>query len=324
MSVYNGEKYLNEAIDSILAQTFINFNFLIINDGSTDGTDKILQSYNDKRIKIVNNEKNIGLTKSLNKGLKLARGEYIARQDSDDVSMPKRLEKEVSFLDHNKNTTLVGTYYYMINERGKILKIIKPPTRSEEIKIGLLKGNQFGHGSVMFRAECVKEFGYYREELGPVEDYDLWLRISDRYNIANIPEPLYKWRLNIKSVSVTKKSLMDKYALLAIELAKERRQLGKDKLQILKKEEINDFLDSYLNSKSGYESKKQIAQNYCSWSRVLFGAKDYKGAFKLLLKSFVSYPLNTETWILIIKSLTILLLPKLIINILRYIKRAIF
>jgi glycosyltransferase involved in cell wall biosynthesis len=197
MSVYNGEKYLREAIESILAQTFIDFNFLIINDGSTDGTKEILENYNDSRIKLINNKKNIGLTKSLNKGLKLARGEYIARQDADDISMPERLEKEVSFLDHNKNTALVGTYYYMINEKGKTLNTIKPLKKSEEIKIGLLKGNQFGHGSVMFRAECVKEVGYYREELGPVEDYDLWLRISDRYNIATIPEQLYKWRHSI-------------------------------------------------------------------------------------------------------------------------------
>jgi glycosyltransferase involved in cell wall biosynthesis len=324
MPVYNGEKYIREAIDSILGQTFKDFEFLIIDDGSTDKTREILENYDDSRIKLINNKKNIGLTKSLNKGLKLARGEYIARQDSDDVSMPKRLEKEVSFLNHNKNTALVGTYYYMINERDKILKIIKPPTKSEEIKIGLLKGNQFGHGSVMFRVECIKEVGYYREELGSVEDYDLWLRVSDRYNIANIPEPLYKWRLNIKSVSVAKKSLMDKYALLAIELAKERRQLGKDKLQILKKEEIKDFLDIYLNSKSEYESKKQIAQNYYSWSRVLFVGKDYKGAFKLLFKSFVSYPLNKETWVLVFKDLAILLLPKSVINVLRYIKRSIF
>jgi glycosyltransferase involved in cell wall biosynthesis len=271
----------------------------------------------------VNNEKNIGLTKSLNKGLKLARGEYIARQDADDISLPERLEKEVLFLDQNKNIALVGTYYYMINEKSKILNTIKPLTKSEEIKNGLLKGNQFGHGSVMFRAECVKEVGYYREELGPAEDYDLWLRISDRYNMANIPEPLYKWRLNIKSVSIKKKALEDKYALLAIELAKERRQLGKDKLQSLNKKDIDKLLDELI-SDTRIQDKRKIAEGYCFWSRVLFGGKDYTGAFKLLFKSLVSYPLNKETWALAFKDLAILILPKPIMNILRFIKRTIF
>lgn len=324
MPVYNGEKYLQEAIDSILQQTFKDFVFLIINDGSTDGTDKILQSYNDKRIKIMNNEKNIGLTKSLNKGLKLARGEYIARQDADDISFPERLEKEVLFLDQNKNIALVGTYYYIINEKGRMLNTIKLLTKSEEIKIGLLKGNQFGHGSVMFRAECIKEVGYYREELGPAEDYDLWLRISDRYNMENIPEPLYKWRINIESVSIKKKVLIGKYTLLAVELAKERRKLGKDKLQILKKEEINDFLDSYLNSKSGYQSKKEIAQNYCFWGVILLNGKDYKGALQLLSKSLFICPLCISNWIFFLKGLIVLLLPRKIINILKSLRKSYF
>jgi len=322
MSVYNGEKYLKEAIDSILGQTFKDFEFIIINDGSTDKTREILESYNDPRIKLINNKKNIGLTKSLNKGLRLARGEYIARQDSDDFSMPERLEKEVLFLDHNENIALVGTYYYMINEKGKILNTIKPSIKNEEIKSKLLNGNQFGHGSVMFRKKCIQEVGYYREEAGPVEDYDLWLRISDRYNIANIPVPLYKWRINVKSVSVTKKVLQDKYALLAIELAKERKRFGKDKLQSLNKEDVDKFLDE-LNSEIGIQDKRKIAGGYCFWSRVLFNGKDYKGAFKLIFKSFISYPLNKETWVLVFKDLVILLFPKSIINVLRYIKRSI-
>ena len=142
--------------------------------------------------------------------------------------------------------------------------------------------------------------------------------------MANISEPLYNWRINIKSVSVKKKMLQDKYALLAIELAKERRQSGKDKLQSLKREEINNFLDSYLISKYEFPNKKEIAQNYCFWSKVLFNGKDYKGAFKLIFKSFISYPLNKETWVLAFKDLAILLFPKSIINVLRYIKRSIF
>jgi len=109
MSVYNGEKYLREAIESILNQTFRDFEFIIINDGSTDKTSEILSSYNDPRIVIINNKRNIGLTKSLNKGLKMVKGEYIARQDADDVSLPERLERMVNFLDMNRDVGLLGS-----------------------------------------------------------------------------------------------------------------------------------------------------------------------------------------------------------------------
>lgn len=324
MSVYNGEKYLYEAIDSILNQTFKDFEFLIINDGSTDGIADILKSYEDPRIKIINNEKNIGLTKSLNVGLKMVKGKYIARQDADDISMPERLEKEVVFLDNNKNVGLVGTYYFVINEKGKILHTIKCLTESRELNEKLLEGNQFGHGLIMFRKECIDKVGAYREEFIFAQDFDFCLRIAEIYNVANIPEHLYKWRLNLKSISVTKKIQQDKYALLAIEMAKERRKFGKDKIQSLKKEEINEFLNGYLISKSGFQRKKDIAQNYCFWSRIFFSGKDYGRAFKLLFKSFFNYPLNTKTWVLFFKNLVLLLFPKPIINILRYIKRSIF
>ena len=324
MSVYNGEKYLREAIDSILGQTFKDFEFLIINDGSTDKTGEILKSYNDPRIKIINNEKNIGLTKSLNKGLRLARGEYIARQDADDISMPERLKKEVEFLEQNINVGLVGTDYLFINEKGKVVHFIKCLNGSRELKTKLLGGNQFGHGSVMFRRECAEKIGIYRKEFKYAQDFDFALRISEVSDLANITEFLYKWRININSVSVKKKSLQDKYALLAIELAKERKQSGKDKLQSLEREEVNNFLDSYLISKYKFPNKKEIAQNYCFWSKVLFDGEDYRGAFKLIFKSFISYPLNKEIWVLVFKDLAILLFPKQIINILRYIKRNIF
>ena len=323
MSVYNGEKYLNEAIDSILGQTFKDFEFLIVNDGSTDKTGDILKSYDDPRIKIINNEKNIGLTKSLNKGLKLARGEYIARQDADDISMPERLEKEVEFLEQNKNVGLVGTDYLFINEKGKVVHIVKCLNGSRELKAKLLKGNQFGHGSVMLRRECIDRVGTYREEFKFAQDYDFCLRIAEMYDVANISEPLYKWRISIESISVNKKIEQDKYALLAIELAKERRQSGKDKLQSLNKEEIYTLLDELI-SNTKIQDKRKIAEGYCFWSRVLFDGKDYKGAFKLLFKSFVSYPLNKETWVLFLKDLVIFLFPKSVINILRHIKRSIF
>ena len=234
--------------------------------------------------------------------------------------------KEINniFLKQNRNVGLVWTDYFIINKKGKVVHIVKCLNGSRELKAKLLEGNQFGHGSIMLRRECIDNIGTYREEFKLAQDYDFYLRIAEAYDTANISEPLYNWRINIKSVSVKKKMLQDKYALLAIELAKERRQSGKDKLQSLKREEINNFLDSYLISKYEFPNKKEIAQNYCFWSKVLFDGKDYKGAFKLIFKSFISYPLNKETWELAFKDLAILLFPKSIINVLRYIKRSIF
>ena len=164
MSVYNCERYLSEAIESILNQSFSDFEFLIINDGSTDNSRNIILSYADPRIRFFENEKNIGLTHSLNKGLRLATGQYIARMDADDVSMPKRLEKELTFLNQHHSVGLVGTYFNMINENGKVLNTVKPLSNERELKEKLLLENQFGHGSVMFRRVCVEKVGFYREK----------------------------------------------------------------------------------------------------------------------------------------------------------------
>jgi hypothetical protein len=255
--------------------------------------------------------------------LKMTKGEYITRMDADDISMPERLEKEIEFLDNNKNVGLVGTDYLFINEKGKMVHIVKCLNKSRELRAKLLEGNQFGHGSVMLRRECIDKVGTYREEFKFAQDYDFYLRIAEVYDVVNISEPFYKWRINIESISVKKKMLQDKYASLAIELAKERRQSGKDKLQYLNKEEIDKFLDELI-SDTRIQDKRKIAEGYCFWSRVLFDGKDYKGAFKLLFKSFVSYPLNKETWVLVFKDSAILLFPKSVINVLRYIKRSIF
>ena len=320
MSVYNGEKYLREAIDSILNQTYKDFEFLIINDGSTDRTPKILQSYKDQRIKIINNEKNIGLTKSLNKGLKIAKGEYIARMDADDISMAERLEKQVNFLDQKKNIGLVGTSHLKINEKGKILQPVRTLTDEKELKEKLLVANKFYHGSVMFRKVCIDKVGFYREEFKSSQDYDLWLRIADYFEMRNIPEILYKWRVNIKSISVAKLGQQAKYGSLAIKLAKERKQFGKDRIQLFEEKGNKKNILNDLPLENDFKNRVEIAQGHNFWGKILLDGKDYKGALKLLLKSFINNPLNKDTWRLILKDLMFLLFPKPLINILRFLK----
>ncbi len=158
MSVYNGEKYLREAIDSILGQTFKDFEFLIIDDGSTDSSVEIIRSYADPRIRLIQNEENIGLSRSLNKGLKLARGEYIARMDADDISLPRRLAAQVGLLDKQPDIGLVGTSIQLIDCDGERMHVHRVPTTHAQILWALCFTTPLAHPSVVFRKviiECV-------------------------------------------------------------------------------------------------------------------------------------------------------------------------
>ncbi len=194
LSVYNGEKYLREAIDSIRNQTFEDFEFLIVNDGSTDRTAEILQSYDDPRIKIVDNAKNIGLTKSLNIGLRMARGEYIARMDADDVSAPERLQREVDFLETHRDYAVVGTFARILNEYSEVISLMDRPIEDALIREFFRRDNGIAHGSAMIRMKCLLDVDFYDESIARAQDYDLWLRLSEKYKLANIPEYLYMWR----------------------------------------------------------------------------------------------------------------------------------
>jgi glycosyltransferase involved in cell wall biosynthesis len=298
MSVYNGEKYLREAVDIILNQTFKDFEFIIINDFSTDRTASILSSFNDSRIKIINNEENVGLTLSLNKGLQIAKGAYIARQDAGDISTPDRLEKQVEFLNKYKDICLVGAFFYIINEKGRVLYKVTSLESNGELKRKLSKGNAFAHGVVMFRKKCVEKLGGYREQFTASQDYDLWLRFSEHYKMANIPEYLYKWRLNINSVSVRYKSKQDRYATLALELYEERQKLGKDRFQMFekngKKIKMKDFIEI------GPEGKNSYAKNYNYWARILLHKGLYNDFFRFFIKALLSEPFCKDNLFLLL------------------------
>jgi len=206
MSVYNGQEYLRESIDSILKQTFKDFEFLIINDGSTDKTAEILESYQDPRIKIINNERNIGLTKSLNKGLKLAKGEYIARMDADDISMRNRLEVQYDYLTNNLEVGLVGSWNGVIDDIGNTIGFWKCNYSSEDIYYILNFRNCLTHCSVLFRKDLIMNNGGYNETVNDAEDYELWSRVSKITKIYQIQEPLVKWRMTNDSISSKRRS----------------------------------------------------------------------------------------------------------------------
>lgn len=222
ISVYNGEKYLCEAIDSILNQTFKDFEFLIINDVSTDNSKKIILSYDDKRIRYFENKKNLGLTKSLNNGLKIAKGEYIARQDADDVSAPERLEKQLRFLDSYSDYAVVGSFTKIIDEKSKVIYRLKRPIYFPEIKRALMIDNCITHGSVMIRKKCLLEIGFYDEDMNRSQDYELWLRLSEQYKLANLPKYLYSWRQHEESIEAKFLSEQKMFVELAKIKAKKR------------------------------------------------------------------------------------------------------
>ncbi len=203
MSVCNGEKYLKGAIESILNQTFRDFEFIIIDDSSTDRTPEILKEYarKNERIKIITNSENIGLTKSLNEAIKQAKGKYIARMDADDISEPERLEKQVQFMENNPEMVLCGTLGWIINKKGEKIKEKNLKINYNEIKKKLLFNNQFIHSTLFLRKDILNKEGFYDESFEKSQDYDLVLRLASKYQVANLPIYLIRWRVDDKSLS---------------------------------------------------------------------------------------------------------------------------
>ena len=204
MPVYNGSRYLAEAIESILNQTFTDFEFLIIDDASKDNSLDIIKSYDDSRIRLVENDHNLGQTATLNKGIKIAKGKYIARLDQDDLSLPKRLEKQVKYLEDNPNICVVGSWWENIDENNRTLKTVRLPIQAVECGFWLfIYGEQpVGHPCVMFRATEIISLGGYNEIYNIAQDADLWLRASaNNLQFANIPEVLLSYRIHGKQGS---------------------------------------------------------------------------------------------------------------------------
>ena len=207
MPVRNGARYLKQALESVLGQTFNDFEFLIINDGSTDETEEIAKGYanKDDRVKVINNEKNLGLQKTLNKGVELSQGEYIARIDCDDIWLDKKkLQKQVSALDSNSDIGVIGTGFVSIDENEKELFRVKFPSNDEKIRNNILTCNQLAHPSVVIRKKALDELGKYSEKkkYQHIEDYELWLRIGKKYKFANLDEYCLGYRIDSNGISL--------------------------------------------------------------------------------------------------------------------------
>jgi len=195
MSVYNGELYLAEAIESILAQRFDSFEFLIINDGSTDSSEKIIHSYDDPRIRLENNEGNRGLVYSLNKGLNLARGKYIARMDCDDIALPDRLGKQFAFMEANPHIGICGTWFKAFDKQTGWKRTVRFPVKDTAIRALMFVQSPFCHPCVMMRKDLFETCGLkYPSEYYRAEDYGLWVDFLNYTDGYNLPEVLLHYR----------------------------------------------------------------------------------------------------------------------------------
>lgn len=203
MPVYNADQFLPEAIESVLDQTFHNFEFIIISDDISEKTQKILEYYRNKdnRIKIVYHDSRKGLVYSLNEGCFLSQGKYIARMDADDISYPERFEKQFEFLERHPDIGVCGTWMEHIKSEGSLIQKPKTPISHNLIEWNLFFGNPMDHPTIMMRKNAIENYGYYNIEGEFAEDYDLWARLIFHTKFANLPQYLFKYRFHDNNVS---------------------------------------------------------------------------------------------------------------------------
>jgi len=218
MPFYNAARYLRQSIESILNQTFGDFEFILIDDGSTDGSYDIARGFNDRRIILFRQERNMGLTRSLNKALAMVSpdAEFVARMDADDWSYPTRFERQVRFLEAHRDIAGVGCWYEIIGESARVLKTVRPSPAPSAVRRSLIWHSSIMHPSLMVRKEVLEKLGGYDEMYRFAEDRDLLLRITQTYKMSLVPEVLLKYRTSYASVSIQREREQKKASCLAL------------------------------------------------------------------------------------------------------------
>lgn len=298
MGVYNESKLIEGAIDSILNQTYNSFEFIIVDDGSTDQTQEIIQSYSDDRIKYIKNSKNRGLAYSLNKGIKHSEGEYIARMDADERCSPNRLQEQVEHLEQNKSTKVVASWYTVVDAEGQ--KIVDKKISEKKVfsleKL-LKEGAEIAHGSVMMRKDSVKEIGGYREEFDLAQDYDLWLRFAYAFDsdfMKVIPMVLYQRRISIDQLK--KEPSKRFYASLA-----------KKSIKSKKYNREFDITEEAKNAEN-IENHQFTRRQKAALTHYLYGIHFLKGNYRKktivsVFRGLIKNPLVLRLWYLLLLAL---------------------
>lgn len=227
MTVYNSEQYVAQTVESVLSQTFADFEFLVTDDASTDGTYSILADFaaRDTRMILSRNESNKNITRSMNRLFALAQGRYITRHDGDDISMPERFARQVAFLDSHPEIGLVASQVRVIDQVGLLteLEMFGGSEDNSSIQRELIQQNCLCQGSVMFRRECLMAVGFYDEEVDHSEDYDLWLRMAEITQLAKLSDRLYYYRKHSQSISQTHYGATLSRGAVALDKAYQRR-----------------------------------------------------------------------------------------------------
>lgn len=289
MSVYNGACFLRQAVESILAQTLADLEFIIVDDASTDDTPRILDSIRDPRILRLANGRNLGLTRSLNRALRASSGHYIARQDADDWSFPERLERQVAHLEGNPRIGLVGTASRWIDAAGAAVRDWYPETDPMRIQTMLLHSIPFLHGTFLFRSACLADLdGGYDESIPVAQDCDLLLRLSESWDLANLPAVLYVHRVHEEAVT-SRRSGEQKHYLMVAQQAAVRRRLagGRARLGLRLRRAVPAWARS--------SSRRRLSQRFAWWATA---AKRFDGrlALQFLLIAFLLDPIAPDAW----------------------------
>lgn len=323
MPVYNAEQYLARAIDSIIAQTFKDWELILIDDGSCDDIMSVLSKYDDERIYYVKNPVNMGLIKTLNRGIDYCEGEYIARMDADDISHPDRLKYQVDFMDKHPQYLMCGTNATVIDNNEQETGKIRNLTDNNFLQINLLFSPPFVHPSVIVRTE-VLQTNRYDERYKHVEDYELWCRIARLGKVANISKALLQYRWHDSNVSVLNSKAQDvlKDKIITNELRRfdleptedelychkitfNLYQLGKKTdIDISKFDEIADWFSKLLERnkvKNIYKQPDFTAFLWARWAVLCVSQKKYN---KALVPPFASY--NIKVLIKLLKLLSFL------------------
>jgi glycosyltransferase involved in cell wall biosynthesis len=291
MSVYNDATYLRLALDSILSQQGVDFEFICIDDGSQDGSADILQEYSsrDQRLRVVRQD-NAGLTRALIHGCKLARAPYIARQDADDISLPNRLKLQAKALAEDARLAFVSSQAQVISPTGEVVLNHDRPTNAEEATAMLLadKGGPPGHGSVMFRRDIYDKVGGYRPEFYFAQDVDLWFRLAEQGMINYLPQCLYQYRMAPQSISGNRREVIQQFSS-AVRTCRQRRLTGQDE---------SDILQQCLNlrDRKNESTPRSEAETLYFLGRNLLRSNPTE-ARGYLLKALRYRPLHLKSWL---------------------------
>lgn len=294
MSVFNGEHFLPEAVESILGQHFRDFEFIIIDDGSTDRSAAILDSYPDRDARVrVYHEEHAGLVKSLNRGCDLALGKYLGRMDADDIASSDRLALQVDFMEAHPEIGVLGGAAEWIDSTGKSLGVYPFPAEDSEIKADLLHYCALWHPTVLLRKEVFVWAGGYRSGVFGAEDYDLWLRIADHFHLANLQAVVLKYRIHPYQVSMRKR-MQQTLGALAAQLAAKRRKEGlPDPL-----DEVKEITPESLVAWGIplAEQRRKLMSDCRRWIRLMCMAGEYPTALKAAIEALQADVEDVERW----------------------------